>query len=66
MSYDPSNDSGICVPVFDPKKFCLYTAKMRSVTAMEGFGKALDMKFKTKLPAKEHDVLRESDAGEKA
>jgi len=39
---------------------------MRAVAGMKGFGKALDMKFKTKLPAKEHGVLRESDAGEKA
>eukprot|EP00957_Ditylum_brightwellii_P011230 849957-Ditylum_brightwellii.AAC.1 len=39
---------------------------MRAVVAMKGFGKALDMKFKTKLPVKEDDILRESDAGKKA
>ena len=52
MSYDPSNDCGIRVPVFDPEKFGVYAAKMRAVAAMKGFGKTLDMKFKTKLPAK--------------
>ena len=52
--------------MFDTEKFGLYVSKMRAAVAMKGFGKALDMKFKTKLPAKEDDVLRESNAGKKA
>ena len=56
MSYDPSNDCGIRVPVFDLEKLGLYMAKLRAVMAMKGLDKALDMKSKTKLPAKEDHV----------
>ena len=56
MNYDPSNDCGIRVPVFDLEKLGLYMAKLRAVVAMKGLDKALDMKSKTKLPAKEDHV----------
>ena len=52
MSYDPSNDCDMRVPVFDPEKFGLYAAKMRVVVVMKGINEALDMNFKLKLPAK--------------
>ena len=39
---------------------------MKAVVEMKGFGKALDLKFKSKLPAKEGVVLDKSDAGKKS
>ena len=68
MSYDSSNDHGIRVPVYDPERFSLFVAKMRAVTAIEGFVEALDMKFNLKLPAKGNVDLREreSDVSKKA
>ena len=57
MSYDPSNDCGTHISVYNPEKFGLYAVKMKAFAAMKGFGKALDLKFKSKLPAKEDDVL---------
>ena len=38
------------------EKFGLYAGKMKEVTTMKGFGKALDLRFKWKFPAKEDAV----------
>ena len=55
-----SNNKTVKVHVLDETRFGLYQSKLKSIAAIMGFTEALELRFESKLPAKESDVLTSS------